>query len=183
MVSLRKRGAKRQASAKKRRRRPTSMAQYSKLSLVDQRRYDAALHVISSMRQKGASLSAAAREHGVTPKAVKDFAGSALRKTASGRYAAKGSDRLLRVLLIPGHSGPAEIAICDSRSVTVLGEYWNAVHLFLETGNDSELRRFRGKSVTTADGSRRALITNLDELERLGSAGVLSFESIYGRVG
>lgn len=182
MSSLGKRGAKRQAPAKKKRRRPTSAAQYSKLSPVDQRRYDAALHVISTMRQKSISLSAAGREHGVTPRAVKDFAGSALRKTSSGRFAPKGSDRLLRVLILPTHSGLAEIAIRDSRSATTLGEYWNAVHVFLETGDDSNLWRFRGKSITAADGSRMALITELDELERLGSAGVLSFESIYGRV-
>lgn len=181
MSSVRKRRTRRQAAAKHKKRRPRSAEQYSKLSAADQRRYDSALHVLSTMRQRGISLSAAARENGVSLNAVKQFAGSGLRKNGKGRYVARASDSLLRVLVMPTRSGLAEIAISGSRDATLLGDYWNAVHLFLETGDDSKLRTFRGKSVAAVDGSRVTLMTDLDELERLGSAGVLSFESIYGR--
>ena len=55
------------------------------------------------------------------------------------------------------------------------------MNLYLETGDDTELARFRGKSIIDAQGNAVPLLTDLDELERLGSAGVLSFQSLYAR--
>lgn len=133
------------------------------------------------MRQGGHSLNAAAREQGVNPKTVARLADSGLRKQSNGRYAARKNDRLLRVLYVPTRSGVQDIAAWDSRSASLVADYWNAVHWFLDTGDDSRLRPFRGKSVTTSDGTRIPLLTNLDDLEHLGSAGVFSFESIYAR--
>ena len=54
---------------------------------------------------------------------------------------------------------------------------------FLETGDDTKLRRLQGEHVLDAAGHSIPLLTDLDELERLGAVGVLSFESIYARVG
>jgi DNA-binding CsgD family transcriptional regulator len=136
---------------------------------------------LTAMRSEGISLSRAAREQGISPSTVKRHAKSALRKTR-GRYKARASDRMLRVLVLPTSDGLAEIASRDSRSATIAGEYWNAVQTFLQTGDDTELRRFRGVSIVDADGKAVPLLADLDELERLGAAGVLSFESLYARV-
>lgn len=133
------------------------------------------------MRADHVSLFRAAREFGVSPNEVVRLGGSALRKTPSGRYVAKPTDDLLRVLSLPGKRGLREIALDDSREASLVGRYWDAVRLYLQTGDASALRRFQGKFVQEADGRRFDLITNLDELDRLGSAGVLSFESIYAR--
>jgi hypothetical protein len=99
------------------------------------------------------------------------------------RQGGRRRDAELRPLVIPTVDGLAEISIRDPRSATVIGRYWNAVRRFLETGDDSKLQRFQGKHVMTAAGDAVPLLTDLDELERLGAAGVLSFESIYARVG
>jgi hypothetical protein len=88
-----------------------------------------------------------------------------------------------RVLILPTPGGLAEIATNDSGSATIAGQYLNAVQLFLQTGDDTELQRFRGQHIINAEGKVVPLLTDLDELERLGSAGVLSFESLYARVG
>jgi hypothetical protein len=109
--------------------------------------------------------------------------GSALRKRANGQYKAKASDRLLRVLVIPTREGLREIAVRDSRQASQIAEYWNAVHRYLETGDKSALRKFRRKRITDANGVRVPLLTDLGELDRLGSAGVLSFESLYAKAG
>jgi len=74
-----------------------------------------------------------------------------------------------------------EIAVRDSREASLVGQYWAAVQKYLETGDASALRRVRRKTVTDADGKRVRLIKDLTELERLGSAGVLSFESLYAK--
>jgi len=139
------------------------------------------VHAISRMRAEGVSLPRAAREFGVSTKEIVRLGGSALRRMPSGRYAAKAKDNLLRVLSLPGRRGLREIAFDDSREASLVGKYWDAVGLYIQTGDASGLREFRGKSVRDANGRRIDLLTDLDELDRLGSAGVLSFESIYAR--
>ena len=138
-------------------------------------------HAVSKMRADDVSLQRASREFGLRPGTVIRWAGSALRKRRDGQYAAKASDRLLRVLVIPTHEGLHEIAVRDSRQASLLAEYWAAVQKYLETGDASTLRKVRRKTITNADGKRLWLIKDLAELERLGSAGVLSFESLYAK--
>jgi len=137
------------------------------------------VQAISRMRADHVSLFQAAHEFGVSPNEVVRLGGSALRKTPKGRYVAKPTDDLLRVLSLPGKRGIREIALDDSREASLVGRYWDAVRLYLQTGDDSALRRFRGKFVQDAEGRRIDLLTDVDQLDRLGSAGVLSFESIY----
>lgn len=144
-----------------------------------QDKWTRATHVISKMRADGISLRGASRAFGLNPDVVLRLAGPALRKRANGRYAAKSIDRLLRVLAIPTKQGTGEIALRDSRQATLLAEYWIAVHAYLQTGDASSIKKFRGKRITDANGKRVRLVTDLNELDRLGSAGVLSFESIY----
>ncbi len=104
-----------------------------------------------------------------------------MRKLRNGRWAAKTHDHLLRVLVIPTREGLQEVGVRDSRQSTLLGEYWNAVERYLSTGEASALRPLRGKYIIDAVGKRVPLLTDLHELDRLGSAGILSFESIYAR--
>jgi hypothetical protein len=169
----------RQARSKK----PRTASQY--LALSERRRESLvkAAHVLSTMRADGFSLRKASREYGISSQTVRRHAGSALRKTSRGTYKARASDTMLRVLALPTPDGLAEIGIRDSRSATIAGEYWNAVQTFLQTGDDADLRRFRGQAIIDAEGKIMPLLTDLDDLERLGAAGVLSFESLYARVG
>jgi hypothetical protein len=139
-----------------------------------------ALKVVAKMRAEKSSLKKAALEIGVKPETVKRWAGSALEKR-NGRFAAKNSDQLLRVLKIPSADGTRDIAVRGSKGASSLGEYWAALQHFLETGDDSRLAKFRGKSIKAADGAEIPLLTDRPTLNRMGSAGVLSFESLYSR--
>jgi hypothetical protein len=107
--------------------------------------------------------------------------GSALKKGANGRYTAKRHDRLLRVLVIPTPNGLREIALCDSRAATEVAEYSVAVQRYIQTGDDSRLRKFEGKQITDASGNQVVLLTDIAELDIQGNAGNLSFESFYAR--
>lgn len=87
----------------------------------------------------------------------------------------------MRVLVIPTPSGLDEISVRDSRQATQLAKYWNAVQRYLQKGDESALRKFTGKRITDAKGKAVPLLTDTHELDRLGNAGVLSFESLYAR--
>lgn len=86
-----------------------------------------------------------------------------------------------RKLKVPTSKGLRGISVRDSRQASQIGRYWNAVARYLRTGDTSALRKFRGKHIVDATGARVLLLTDLDELDRLGNAGVLSFETIYTR--
>ena len=162
-------------------RKPHTPAQYFAQSPRRRASQLKSARVLTTMRTDGLSLRRAARQEQVSPATVLRHAGSALRKTAQGTYTARKSDRLLRVLVIPAPDGLAEIATLDSRSASIVGEYWNALHHYLETGDEADLARFRGVSIIDAQGNAVPLLTDTAELERLGSAGVLSFQSLYAR--
>jgi hypothetical protein len=138
-------------------------------------------HVITKMRGDGISLNRAAREIGISPRTVVRWAKSALRKNRAGRFVAKKTDRLMRVLKALTPEGQRDIAVTDSRQASSLAEYWDAVQKYLESGDTSGLQKFRGRLIIDATGAKVPLLTDLNELNRLGSAGVLSSESLYAR--
>ncbi len=131
------------------------------------------------MRSDGLSLTRAAREVGVSPGTVTRWGVTALRKNKAGRYVAKKTDRLLRVLQIPGVNGPREVTVRNSREATLLGEYSAAVGKYVSTGDSSDLQQFAGRSVTDVSGARVPVLTDLAKIDKLAGAGVLSFESLY----
>jgi len=136
--------------------------------------------VLAKMRS-GLSLSRAAKEAGVSPRTVTRLGATALKKGSNGRYEAKPKDRLFRVLKVPTTDGSREIGVRGSKQATLLGEYWAAVHKYLATGETAGLTRFHGKQIKDSGGKITPLLTDTTELNRLGSAGVLSFESLYAR--
>jgi hypothetical protein len=101
------------------------------------------------------------------------------RKANRKRYPTREPE--LRILVLPTPQGLREIAVLGDRQASMVGTFWNSVHRYLESGDASALGKFEGKRITDAKGVKVALLTDLAELDRLGSAGVLSFESIYAR--
>ena len=166
----------------KKRSAPRTPKQYFALSGEAQEQWNRVAHVIQKVRTQEVSVTQAAKEFGIDRKKVIELGGSALRKQRNGRYKAKSFDRLLRVLVIPSTEGLKEVAVRDSRSASKIAEYTNAVHRFLQTGDQSNLRKFKRVRINDAAGNRIKLLTDAQDLSRLGSAGVLSFESLYARV-
>jgi len=139
-------------------------------------------NAISKMRSDDISLYEAARESALQARLVFRWGKPALTKLANGRYVATPFDNLLRVMAILTAHGVREIGLSDSREASWVGKYWAAVQKYLETGDPSALKRIRRKTVIDADGNRIRLIKDLAELDRLGAAGVMSFETIYAKV-
>jgi hypothetical protein len=173
----RKRRVSRKKGSVLRRKNPTSLRQYDAMSSEGQQEWDSLAHVISSVRD-GVPLRRASKEFGISSSKVLKLGRSALRKK-NGRYVATKTDHLLRVVSILTAKGKKEIATRDSRQASLIGSYWAVVQRYLQSGDDSTLAKFKKTRVIDASGKRHALLTNLNELNRLASAGVLSFESLY----
>lgn len=165
-----------------RRQRPRTLAQYDALPRRSQASVENVAHVVTRMRE-GVSLKSAAAEYGIDPRTVVKLGGSGLRKTSGGRYAAKPSDNLLRVMVVPVHGGRVEVAVRGSRAASELAKRAVAQREFLATGDDTKLRELSKAKLLDASGRDVPFLTDLNELERQGDLGVLSFESIYARRG
>jgi hypothetical protein len=161
---------------------PRTANQYSALSAEAQEQWNRVAHVIQKMRTEGISVTRAAREFGIDRKEVIELGGSALRKQKNGRYTAKPFDRLLRVLVMPSADGLREVAVRDSRTASKIAEYSDAVQKYLRTGDSSALKTFKRLKLVNDKGERISFLTDVPKLQELGSAGVLSFESLYARV-
>ncbi len=160
---------------------PRTTKSFFNLPEEEQDRWAQVTHVISKMRAERVSLTKASQEFGLDRQTVLRLAEAALRKQSNGRYSARSRDSLLRVLVIPTAEGLGEIAVCDSERASQVAEYWVAVQRYLQTGDESGLRRFKGKRIKDTSGKSIRLLTDAQELNRLGNAGVLSFESLYAR--
>ena len=169
-----------QLSKRKKLTEPRSAEEFFAMPEHLQEKWIGVTRAVTKMRTDRVSLPRPAREFGLDPRVVIRLGGSALRKR-NGRYIAKARDPLLRVEVIPTPQGLQEIGVPDSRQASLLGKYWNSVQRYLETGDAFRLEEFKGKQIRSADGTTTPLLTDLSELDRLGSAGLLSFQSIYGR--
>src|SRR5579871_229477 len=160
---------------------PRTEAEYSAKPEKFKETWNRVISAISKMRNDKVSLTQASRDVGISPRTVTRWGKTALQKRTNGKYAAKKSDNLLRMVVIPTPEGTRDIAVRGSKQVSLLAEYWNALHRYLQTGDAAQLKTFQGKHIKDANGADVPLTTDQAVLNRLGSAGVLSFESLYAR--
>jgi hypothetical protein len=95
----------------------------------------------------GESFSRAARDNGLTIRAVKRYVGSALvQDRPGGRIRATKSDRLTRYLQIPGPNGPRDITVRGSRAASKFARYKADINRLLRGDRDA-MARWEGKSI------------------------------------
>lgn len=123
--------------------------------------------------RRGATLSRAARENGVTPRTIKRYVGTALMQgRQGGRIRATKSDRLVRYLVVPGPHGPMEITVRGSKTASEFAKYKAAVNRFLRGDRDA-LAAWHGKKIAGIE-----LITSGNTLKSLADKGLLPY-SLY----
>ncbi len=123
--------------------------------------------------RRGATLSQAARDNGVTPRTVKRYVGTALMQDRrGGRIRATKSDRLVRYLVIPGPNGPMEITVRGSHTASEFARYKAAVNRFLR-GDADALAAWHGKKIADIE-----VITAGRTLKGLADKGLLPY-SLY----
>ena len=131
-----------------------------------------AMAALSAIR-RGATLSRAARENGITPRTVRRYVGAELlQDRPGGRIRATKSDSLIRYLVIPGPDGPREISVRGSKTASEFAKYKAAVNRFLRGDRDA-MADWHGKKIAGIE-----LITASNTLKSLADKGLLPY-SLY----
>ena len=139
--------------------------------------YEKSLHVLARMRA-GDSLTEAARNEEISPDTVRRYVGSALQRDGR-QFRPKPVDTLYRSMEFLGPRGYVFVEPANSREAAKIARYANAVRRYLEYGDEHALRRFRASSVRLRGGVSEPFLTDLEAIDQLAAAGVLSFTSIY----
>jgi hypothetical protein len=121
------------------------------------------------MRQ-GSPLAVAAREIGIDPRTVTRHLGKVLAKRSDGKYHAKPTDRISRSMVIYSQGKQTAITVPDSKIASIIGQYFNAVRKYLNTGDNSEVKKFKNIIVVDSDGNKYRLETDAKKIQAIESA-------------
>jgi hypothetical protein len=99
------------------------------------------------IRRPGLSLTRAAREAETTPNAVLRYAGRAITRDSHGRYVATRRDTLYRRMRVLSTEGEVLVDVPSSTQASLNARHANAVKKYRDTGDPTDLARFRGKKV------------------------------------
>jgi hypothetical protein len=153
-------------------RTPTQAAD---LSPAERLAWHDAMHALSLMRRERLSRAAAAREAGISVEALEKYAGPAIRRDRSGRYRPSKSDSLLRQIRYDTPRGPIWLDVRDSQTASLLGQYAAARGQFLERGDVSALRKFRGVRIRVG-GVSYPLITDPVAITMIARRQTIEYE-------
>lgn len=149
-------------------------ADFARQSPTERARYEASLRVLSDMRaDPSLSLRRAAEQRGMRPQTVRAYVGDAL-ETHGRRWRVRPADRLYRPMFVYSAGQRVDIDVRGSRVASTVGAYHNAIKVYLETGDDTELRQFAGMRVGGVE-----LEADPEVIEELGRRGAFDFASIY----
>lgn len=133
-----------------------------------------ALAVLARMRNRGESLSEAARHEHTTPRTVRKAVPKQLKRGPSGHYSVTPADTLRRDLSVFGFDGYVSVVVRSSKQAQLASEHLIAVNRFLRTGDTEWLRPFIGKQVGGVE-----LLTDPDRLHELAEAGLIKLDALY----
>lgn len=78
------------------------------------------------------------------------------------------------VMRVLTSNGVVDVSVPSDEDRSLLGSYWHAIREYLETGDETTLRPFRG------EGVRLGLETDPDVIEHYANEGELDIDDIYG---
>lgn len=142
--------------------RPVHRLEWDFLTPRERELRSKALRVIAQMRREGCSLTKASREGGISPQTVRRHTKAV--KKIDGRWKPTKYDRIERVMAINENGREVWLSVNDSRHASTIGRYHSAVRQFLETGDESILKPFKGKRFKDAKGNWHILETDPKKL-------------------
>ena len=124
-----------------------------------------ALTVLREMR-RGTTLTRASAQYGMTREEAKRHLRSTIFKLRR-RWRARKTDSIERGMIIYERGRIRSIIVTNSKDASTIGEYFNAVRDFLQSGNSSVLARFKKVRITDSKGKKHRLETNPDKIREI----------------
>jgi hypothetical protein len=135
---------------------------------------DRVLAVLARMRNRGESLSKAARGAHTSPRTVLKHACRQLKPGTSGQYSATHDDTIRRDLYVFGFNGYMPVTVRSSKQARLASEHLIAVNRFLRTGDTEWLKRFRGKRFGEIE-----LLTDPERIREFAEADLVKLDGLY----
>jgi hypothetical protein len=154
----------------------TGQKSLAQLPAAAKERRREAINVLAVMRREGTTLGETAKPVGIEPHVVEYYAREGLTGSGAGARA-RPADRLYRPMHAISGGQVVPVDVRGSRVASLVGEYWNTVRAYLDTGDEEALRRFRGMNVGGFE-----LETDPDVLDEMARRGMFEFDSIYRMV-
>lgn len=123
------------------------------------------LAVLTQARRTKKLPSVIAKEHHISLKTV-IYHTNAFKKV-NGRWTAKKYDHTSRSMLIGENGKMQSVTISDSRHAKTIGRYHNAVKFYLDTGDDTKLKKFSKRKIKDAEGNIHFFETNPKIVENI----------------
>lgn len=137
---------------------PIYKTEWDKLTPKQKALRERSLHVLVRARKTGKSPSRIAKQVGISFNTVQTHTNAF--KKVNGRWVAKRFDKISRPMLTSEKGKLHSIPISDSRHARTLGQYHNAVKHFLNTGDDSKLKKFSKKQIRDSSGKLHSFETD-----------------------
>jgi hypothetical protein len=121
---------------------------YDALPSAARERYDRSVHALADVRSgKEFSFDQAVGRQGVAPAAARRWVSGGLR-TIDGHVFPTRADRLYRRMTVIEAGGRlVQVDVRGSRAASAVGQYGNAVDMWLDVGDDSGLRAMAGTRI------------------------------------
>lgn len=132
---------------------------------------------LKSLRQ-GKSLTASAREVGLSPERLRHFLSTTRAGKKRGRRWFVRDDLPRRMLLYSAGQAIA-VTVSHRKAASEIGRFMNAMKQFLRTGDVGYLAPFAGEGITDIAGKRHRFETDPEALYRIEHATEESFPLVY----
>lgn len=123
------------------------------------------LAVLTQARRTKKLASVIAKENHISLKTV-IYHTNAFKKV-NGRWTAKKYDHTSRSMIINENGKMKSIEVSDFRHAKTIGRYHNAVKFYLNTGDDTKLKKFSKRKIKDFDGNLHSFETNPKIVENI----------------
>lgn len=177
LSQLRRHPGKEQVAISQVKKQPVYTIPVAVLTQREKLQRERSLQVLSKVR-RGSSLSKAVKELKTSISTVVKNTGEFTK--VGNRWKANPIDTIERIMVINTEGRQETIAVNNSATASIIGNYHNAVKDFFITGDKTVLKPFKGVIVTDADGKQWALETDPVNLRNIAmSLEDGEFTSIY----
>lgn len=133
-------------------------------SLTDSQKYNRRLALeVKRMMKGGKSLTESSGQVGLSKSQTLKYLGRAVKKK-SGKWIPNTRDTIQRSMHIYEKGSVRSIVVTNSDDAQYIGEYYNAVRKYLETGDKELLKPFKRRTITDANGNKHKLETNPEKV-------------------